>query len=510
MSHLAYKPRGENVALDADYVVVGSGAGGATAAVTLARAGAKVIIVEAGAWRDPSDYAVSVYGAMRDMLDAWGSNFTRGRAYWPIVQGTLVGGTTVVNSAIAVRTPADIFEQWEREHGIGGKGMAEAVWRYQDDIERELCVEEAPPNSRGRSNLLAKKAADKLGFDNHYMRRYIKDCRGDGQCLQGCREDRKQSLNRNYVPEVLERGGDVLSCAPVERVLLEGNRAVGVSGRFLHPQTKERGADFVVRAKKAVLMAASVTKTPLLLMASGIKSRALGKFFRAHPGTPCFGLYDEPIDMNKGATQGWASTAYREKPGFKLETLSLPLDMLSGRLSGSGEQLMERLEKFRHIAMWVHACRADAVGEIKRTLTGKPAVNYTLDRHDMLKFREAMYLIAKMHVAAGARAVIPATFGMPYQLEPNQIDQLKDAPLDPRAYVAILSHLFGGCVMGKDPATSVCDGRGRVHGYEGLVIADASAIPTNLGVNPQHTIMALARLFAEQLESGKDESRAAA
>ena len=81
---------------------------------------------------------------------------------------------------------------------------------------------------------------------------------------------------------------------------------------------------------------------------------------------------------------------------------------------------------------------------------------------------------------------------------PDQIDQLKDAPLDPRAYVAILSHLFGGCNMGKDPARSVCDGDGRVHGYSGLFIADASAIPTNLGVNPQHTIMALARLWAQR------------
>lgn len=510
MSHLAYKPKGENVALDADYVVVGSGAGGATAAVTLARAGAKVAIVEAGAWRDPQDYPASVYGAMRDMLDAWGSNFTRGRAYWPIVQGTLVGGSTVINSAIAVRTPEDIFQQWEREHGVGGKAMAEEVWRIQDDLERELCVEEVPPNARGRSNLLAKQAADKLGFENHYMLRYIKGCTGDGQCLQGCRGDKKQSLNRNYVPEVLGLGGDVLSCAPVDRVLLEGNRAVGVRGRFLHPQTKERGAEFVVRAKKGVLVAGSVTKTPILLMQSGIKSRALGKFFRAHPGTPCFGVYDEPVDMNTGATQGWASIAYRKDPGFKLETLSLPIDMLSGRLSGSGAQLMERLTEFRHMAMWVHACRAETVGEVKRTLTGKPAVHYQLDRTDMLKFREAMYTIAKMHVAAGARAVVPGVFGMPYKLEANQIDQLKEAPIDPRAYVAILSHLFGGCVMGKDPTRSVCDGQGRVHGYEGLVIADASAIPTNLGVNPQHTIMALARLFAEQLVGTRTRSRSSA
>src|SRR5690606_9867816 len=56
MTHLSFKPRGEKVAISADYVVVGSGAGGASAAVTLARAGATVAVIEAGPWRDPSDY----------------------------------------------------------------------------------------------------------------------------------------------------------------------------------------------------------------------------------------------------------------------------------------------------------------------------------------------------------------------------------------------------------------------------------------------------------------------
>jgi choline dehydrogenase-like flavoprotein len=497
MSHTAFQPPGPEFEQEADYVVVGSGAGGATAAVTLARGGMRVAIVEAGPWRDPSDYPQSVYGAMRDMLDAWGSNFTRGRAFWPIVQGALVGGSTVINSAIAVRTPGDIFEQWERECGVGGPAMAEAMWRIQDELERELFVEEVPEAALGRSNRLARQGADSVGYDSHYMLRYVKGCRGDGQCLQGCRSDKKQSLNRNFIPEVLSRRGAVVSCAPVDRILFDGRRAAGVTGRFRHPQSKKRGAAFVVRAKKGVLVAASVTRSPLLLARSGIKNRAIGKGFRAHPGAPVFGSYDEPVDMNTGATQGWASIAHRVKPGFKLESLSLPLDMIAGRVAGTGRVLMDRLTEFRHLAMWVQACRAETVGEVKSAWNGEPAVHYTLSRDDMLRFREGLYTVAATHVAAGARAVLPTIFGVPYRLLPHEIDKLKDAPLDPRAYISILSHLFGGCTMGRDPARSVCDGRGRVHGYEGLYIADASAIPTNLGVNPQHTIMALARYWSE-------------
>lgn len=499
MSHIAFRSKSETVELSADFVVVGSGAGGSAAAVRLARGGAKVAIVEAGPWRDPEDYPSSVYGTIRDMFANWNEVFTFGRAFWPIVQGAVVGGTTVVNSGICVRTPADIFTQWKHEHGVGGDEMAEAVWRIQDRLEEELAVEETPQAVLGRSNALAMKGATNLNYESHYTDRYIKSCSGSGMCMQGCRANRKQSTNMNYIPEVIQRGGIVLSCAPANKILFTGDRATAVTGLFRHPITRKRGGRFRVQATKGVLVAASVTQSPLLLMRSGIRAKAVGRYFRAHPGTPIFGCYDEPVDMNCGATQGWASTAFRKDPGFKLEVLSLPLDMLAGRIPGGGTLLMERLAEFRHLAVWVQACRAESVGSIRRGSWGEPLVCYTLGEQDMRRFREGMYQVAKTHFAAGARAVIPAVYGLPYKLGPDEIDKIRNGPLDPRYYVAVISHLFGGCVMGSNPSRSVCDGHGRVHGFQNLYIADASAIPTNLGVNPQHTIMGLAWLWAEQI-----------
>jgi hypothetical protein len=254
-----------------------------------------------------------------------------------------------------------------------------------------------------------------------------------------------------------------------------------------------------VRARRGVLVAASVTHSALLLKRSGLRMRALGQYFQAHPGLPMFGVYDDAIDMGRGATQGWGSYAFRDQPGFKLETLSLPLDMLAGRLSGGGALLMQRLTEFRKLAMWVQACRAETTGTIEPGLFGKPIVRYTLNRADMLRVREAFLVLARMHFAAGARAVLPSIFGLPYSLGRDDLHVLEQAPLDPRAYIAILSHLFGGCVMGKDAATSVCDAHGKVHGVEALHVVDASLMPSNIGVNPQHTIMALARLCAARL-----------
>jgi len=362
-------------------------------------------------------------------------------------------------------------------------------------------VQKVPEASFGRSNMLAQKGAEALGLHDHDMWRNVKDCLGRGDCLQGCKAERKQSANLNFVPQILELGGDIISCAPVSKVMLEGSRAVGVQGRFKHPQHHRKGASFVIRARKSVIVAASATHSPALLVRSGIKSKTLGRFFRAHPGTGIFGSYDDPVEMNKGATQGWSSMKLRESHGFKLETLSLPLELVASRLGGAGTQLIERVSEFPHLAMWCMAVRAEAVGRVRNGFGDKPSVRYTHTRRDMEKMREAAHLLAKMHVEAGARAVIPAIYGLPYRLKPDEIDLIREASLDPRCYTAILSHLFGGCIMGVDPNRSVCDPDGLVHGYQGLVVADASTIPTTLGVNPQHTIMALARVKAETLLS---------
>jgi choline dehydrogenase-like flavoprotein len=485
--------------VEVDFIVIGSGAGGAAAAVVLARAGYRVAIVEAGPWRAPEDYPHSTYGTMRDLFPDWGALITQGRALWPIVQTTGVGGTTVANSAIVVRTPGDCFQRWEREYGIGASELEKRVWQHQDRIEQELYATEVPPDARGWTNILAMDAADKLGWSSHYMVRYVKDCEGSGQCLQGCRRGRKQSTNLNYVPEVLERGGYVLSCAPVKTILVNGSRAIGVTGRFRDPETRRYGARFTVRARRAVLVAASATQSPVLLANSGIRSRPLGTLFRAHPGTGAFGVYDQIVDQNLGATQGWASTAFRVDPGLKLETLALPPEMVAGRIPGGGTELVQRFREFRHLAMWVAAVRAESVGTVKPGLFGGPVVKYVLDEADMRKLRKGLSFVARMHFEAGARAIISGVHGLPFKIGPDDIRLIEEGPLDPRAYVGILSHLFGGCPMSADPRQGVVDARGKVHGMEGLYVVDASAIPTNLGVNPQHTIMGLASTWAEYL-----------
>ena len=120
----------------------------------------------------------------------------------------------------------------------------------------------------------------------------MKDCAGAGDCFQGCRKDRKQSLNRNFIPETMSAAG---TCCRVRRSAASASTGCGPrasSGASATRKHASPGGDFWVRAKRGVIVAASVTKSPVLLATAGVRSPALGKFFRAHPGTPLFGIYD--------------------------------------------------------------------------------------------------------------------------------------------------------------------------------------------------------------------------
>ena len=117
----------------------------------------------------------------------------------------------------------------------------------------------------------------------------------------------------------------------------------------------------------------------------------------------------------------------------------------------------------------------------------------------MKTMRIGAHWVAKMHFEAGAKTVLPGVQGLPYKMTADQVDQILEAKPDPRNWTGILSHLFGGCIMGANPQTAVCDEQGAVYGYEGLYISDASAIPTTLGVNPQHSIMAMSMWACQQM-----------
>lgn len=496
--HLGFR-LGPDLDLSCDYLVIGSGAGGASAAIVLARAGYAVIVAEAGPWRQPEDYPNSMHGAMRDMFADWGTLVATGDSIIPVVQASVVGGTPVINSAIVVRTPGDVLRSWRDEHGMGDIFTEQAMGRVHDRVERELQIQTTDWSVAGPNADTMLKGLRRLDREVHPIVRNVAGCKGAMQCLQGCKNRSKQTANLLWLPEIItEHAGTVLSCAPVQRVLWQGDTAVGAEGRQREPLTRRPGARFRIQARRGVLVAASATGSAPLLQRSGVKLPALGQYFRGHPGAGVVGVYDEPKDMHFGASQATASLHHRLDHGIKLESLSLPLELFAARVNGAGATLIDKLGDYRRCAMWVTAVRAEAEGTVRQAWWGGTTVHYVPTQKDLERVRFGSKLLAQAHFAMGARKVWPGVVGLPAELGPDDLNAFDQAPLNNRSWTWVLSHLFGGAVMGGDPSRSVVGPDLQVRGKKRLHVVDAALLPTTLGVNPQHTIMAVAALSAER------------
>jgi choline dehydrogenase-like flavoprotein len=476
----------------ADFVVVGSGAGGATAALALAEAGCSVIVVEEGPRVRPEDRGLATAEAFARLFRDRGTQVAMGRSVIPILQGRCVGGTTVVNGAIVWRLPEDAYARAFASIDATDAIRMIDLERCFDRIERDLSVAPASEELLGNNGRLMRKACERLGYRGHAIRRNVKGCRGSAHCLEACPTQQKQSLEVTYLPAAERLGARILSDREVRTIEVRGGRATGVRGR------DARGEPFSIEARRGVVLAASAIQSPCILQRSGLGGAHVGKHFRAHPGTAVTGIYEDDVRIWNGATQSYEVDEFR-LDGFKMETVSLPLELAGVRMAGIGADFTRAIADYPKMAVWGVQVRAEAEGTVK-SRNASAAIAFTPTERDMLLFRRGVRTLAEMHFAAGAKRIYPGVHRGPYELtSADDLAKLDDLPLDPRAYSLIAAHLFSTCRMGKDERDSVVGKDFAVHGVRGLWVVDASVFPTNLGVNPQHAIMALAMIAGERI-----------
>jgi choline dehydrogenase-like flavoprotein len=482
-----------------DYVVVGSGAGGGAAARTLADAGASVVVLEEGPYV-PEGQTRLFRDAAPVLFRNQGKQAAFGRATTPILQGCCVGGTTFINSAIIWRLPEKIWKAWDQNFGLGEALSHEALEKAYVQLEADMKVRPVAEGlTSNRQDLLLRQGAVKVGLEGRFLHRSEDGCQGTARCLFGCPHRAKQSTTVNYLRRATEKGCQVFAHARVERLVFEGGRAVGVRGRVAG-KGAHAGEPFTVRAKKAVIVAASVVQSSNLLRRSGLKNPELGEHFMAHPGTSVMAVFPDPVNMWSGASQGYEVLGLRDTLGIKLESINVPPEVVAARLPGAGARFMGALDKLGRLAATAVAIRADAQGTIRPSWLFGDKINYELTTGDLERARMGVKRVAEIHFEAGAQEVYLGIAGIPEVV--TSIDQLRcldNASTDPRAYTMIATHLFGGCIAGKDPRKSVVDPNLKVHGVDGLYVMDASVFPTNTGVNPQHSIMAIATVAATRL-----------
>ncbi|UGT43893.1 GMC family oxidoreductase N-terminal domain-containing protein [Nocardia yamanashiensis] len=480
--------------VDCDVVVVGSGAGGAAVAARLTERGLGVVIVEEGEYARRTEFAGELLDRTRKYWRDGGYNLAVGNTVLGISTGRVVGGTTAINSGTAFRTPEAVLEEW-RGLGFPSDFAPETFGGYLDEVSAELGIAPAERRYLGRVADIIGAGADAMGAAHGPLPRNAVGCDGQSQCVYGCPTDAKRSANVSWVPRALKGGAQLFTGMGVTRVLMNGQRAIGVlaEGQDAHgaPRTLE------IRSR-AVVVATGTLMTPLLLRRNGINLPHLGRNLSVHPSLGAIAVMPTPGDPWTGIPQGYHVDGMGD-PLVTFEGVTVPPQFAAAMLPFHGPELAEWMNRWTYTEQFGAMVRDTGTGSVGHGPGGAPLVRYRLTPRVQAALQHACAGLAELFLRGGADAVALPVAGLPAVRDLAQVRALAGMSLHPRQLRMMGPHPLGTARMGADARTAVVDFEHRVFGTSGLYVADGSVVPTSLGVNPQVTIMAFALRAADAI-----------
>jgi choline dehydrogenase-like flavoprotein len=460
--------------LECEIAVVGSGPGGSITAALLAEAGRDVLLIEEGPFYELESCAPFSRQEMEQKYRNGGQTVALGVNKVAYVEGCCVGGGSEINSGLYHRTPPEMLEQWRKDFLV--EGLAETDLRpHFEACERDLSVS-LLPGPAPLASLKLHAGAQRLGWKSLEVPRWFAYEPAAGN--RGTR----QSMTKTYLPRFLRAGGRVVAQTRVNRLSRDGQ------GWSLRASRSGLG-EVRIRAG-TVFVCAGAVQTPVLLRRSGFKAN-IGDSLRLHPTVKVAAQFVEPVNTADMGVPVHQVKEFSPRLSFGC-SISHPAHVALGLLDYP-QALREVGRTWTHIANYYAMTAGGGRGTVRCLGPFRDAlVRYHLPDEDLRSLAEGLRKLTDLLLEAGAVKVFPA-IGQAGVIHTRE-EARRLPEILPRGLANLMTiHLFSSCPMGEDPRRCATDSFGRVRGAEGLFINDASLLCTAPGVNPQGTIMALAR-----------------
>jgi choline dehydrogenase-like flavoprotein len=495
---------------DADIVIIGSGAGGGTAANALAplcREGARSVILEEGPkFRAEEFTGREVEMAKRLYVDE-GGFLTEDRAM-SIAFGRAYGGSTVVYTGTSLTITEPTLARW----AVPGLTHADILERSRKYLAQNH-VHLLAPSDINDNNRLFEKGCRRLGYRVEQFPLNLDGCWGAGLCNLGCPNGAKMGTHRVQLPAAERQGVTCVTNCRVDRIEERAVLATVTERGFGEPSAWAPG-EYRIRAK-AIVVAGGAIGSPALLLRSALAARlpALGRYFTCHPALILVAQHDRPITNSHGHPKSYYCDHFAESDGFLLESCMYFPFTTAKSLTGFGAEhsrMMSAMDRLQMILV-LAIDPPDAGNRVMVDREGHPVVRYAFTDGVRRSLVAAMRASARVFFAAGA-ARVHAPASSRFFIDAADADRIDELiPFDGLTLgkVTISSaHPMGGCRMGASPDDSVTDAWGQVHGLPWLFVADASLFPRCAEINPYVTIMALADRVAERVRREWPQLRA--
>lgn len=520
-----------------DFVIIGSGFGGAVSAMRLAEKGYSVAVLEAGKrWTEQtlpkSNWDVRKY-LWFPLLRCFGVQAVSVLPGVLALHGKGVGGGSLVYANTLMQPQEEVFEGSEWPQTVAWNielntpfarakkmlGVTQNVAMLHAEkallnTARAMGFEHSfHPTDVGVFFGEAGQVADDPYFNGEGPTRT--GCTFCGACMVGCRVGAKNTLEKNYLYFAEKRGTKIFAETSVEKVTPQEHGFV-VETRVTTALLTKRRAIFGER----VVVAAGVLGTLKLLFKNRDVyktlpkvSQKLGAFVRTN-GESLLGatqLDASGPDFSKGVAIG---AAFHPDAVTKIEAVKYAsgsgfMRLLAVPLVGAGGKCLRPLKLFCSVIM-----RAPRV--LRLLLVRDWArqsvillVMQSIDQKMDLVFKRAPWLCGLRLLRAREKSRVPCYFDVAQQAAQTLAKEIKGEPQNIFSEVMFgipaTAHLLGGCCLAQSEALGVVNERHEIFAYPGLFVCDGSVIPSNLGVNPSLTISALAERFVDQFPHKKTE-----
>lgn len=489
----------------ADYLIVGSGAGGAVTAAELAETGKSVLIVDAGPLPTPGQMGQSEFFANRHWTEIQGGLPTR-QLPVTITSGRIMGGGTVLNWGTCLDPPPDLLQFWAQQFGFRDC-LAEGYRHSLYSVRRRLDV--SRPERHNRNNEILFLGCQKLGWKTRDCERNGGNCRDCSTCGFGCTGGKRDAL-RTYLLDAVRLGAHLLPNCQVLRLEIGEGRAQRAIGTLREPGQAPREIELRFRQ---VILAAGAIETPALLLRSGLKSPHLGKHLQLQPAAIVLGKFSDPVRAWMGPPQSVVCEEFlRNATGapFRLESVPLHPGFLAMVLpwhdSAQHKRLMQSAESLAGVLVLMED-REEKAGSVQLGFGNRTQVSYRCTPRLRAGLGQGIASAAQVLRAAGAEEMYLPVSALSrfHNGHSDEIFERFSRQLKRRvhqgSWVDLFSaHPLSSCRLASSPSRGAIDSCGRVFQLRNVFVTDGSALPTATGVNPQLTILTTAHFLSQGIK----------
>jgi hypothetical protein len=498
---------------EVDYLVIGSGAGGATATYRLACGvddPSQILLVESGNRYQPlQDFTDNEIEMMKKVYKEGGLQQTK-QFTMNILQGECLGGSTVINNAVCFAMPNDVKRLWEEVYDID---LSELKHKY-DLIAEELSI--TPLGLKGVNSIVQQKfesavkefnnslpADEQLVMHDPVLVNHLNN-NGDGNWNLGNKRMRKRSMLETYIPWSEARGVKIVSNMTAVRF------TTGVNNTADSVILRANNGDLTrVKVRKAVIVAGGAVASSHFLMRSEIKNDNIGKALSCNFAFPVAFEFKDSIKAFDGdqitlgaldpKSRSAFETYFNPPASFALSSVPFYFDRRSSIMNSYCRML-----NFGGLL----GSETNGVIQKKADLLNGKAFSWTLGEKDIVNIKYALKSLVQLGKFAGAtRAIIPTKPGIDLPLNDADIVRFNTGfdnfPLRITDLALATAHPQGGNFMAGSNSVHkskrVINENFQVDGYSNVFVADASLFPTSITVNPQWTIMAMSSIAMDHV-----------